>query len=61
VKKVDLDAEWRRYEVSWAEVRQRGVGKPPLDPSRINSLAFLIRAEDTPYDVWLDDVRFLTF
>lgn len=61
VKKVDLEAEWRRYEVTWAEVRQRGVGKPPLDPSRINSLAFLIRPEDTPYDVWLDDVRFLTF
>jgi hypothetical protein len=61
VKKVDLDAEWRRYEVGWADVRQRGVGKPPLDPSRVNSLAFVIRAEDTPYEVWLDDVRFLTF
>lgn len=61
VKKVDLDAEWRRYEVNWTDVRQRGAGKPPLDPSRVNSLAFLIRAEDTPYEVWLDDVRFLTF
>jgi hypothetical protein len=32
---------------------------PPLDASRLQSVAFLIRPEDTPYDVWLDDVRFL--
>lgn len=59
VKKVDLTEGWQRYEVRWAETWQRGVGKPALDPSRLNSLAFLIRPEDTPYDVWLDEVRFL--
>jgi hypothetical protein len=59
VAKVDLDAAWHTYQVRWADVRQRGVGKPPLDPRRLNSLAFLIRPEDTPYDVWLDDVRFM--
>ena len=30
-----------------------------LDPSKLNSLAFLIRPEDTPYDVWIDDLRFV--
>lgn len=59
VQKVDLDANFRPYEVRFDEVRQRGMGKPPLDAKRLNSLAFLIRAEDTPYDVWLDDVRFI--
>ncbi len=59
VAKVDLDGAWHTYQVRWSDVRQRGVGKPPLDPQRLNSLAFLIRPEDTPYDVWLDDVRFM--
>jgi hypothetical protein len=59
VKKIDLTEGWQRYEVRWAETWQRGVGKPALDPSRLNSLAFLVRPEDTPYDVWLDEVRFL--
>jgi hypothetical protein len=59
VKKLDLTDGWQRYEVRWAETWQRGVGKPALDPSRLNSLAFLVRPEDTPYDVWLDEVRFL--
>lgn len=57
--KIDLDATFRTYQVRWSDVRQRGFGKPPLDPRRLHSLAFLIRPEDTPYDVWLDDVRFL--
>ena len=59
VAKIDLDAVWRVYQIRWTEVRQRGIGKPALDPQRLNSLAFLIRPEDTPYDVWLDDVRFM--
>jgi hypothetical protein len=59
VLKVDLADRFERYEIRWEQTRQRGMGKPPLDPSRLNSLAFLVRPEDTPYDVWLDDVRFI--
>lgn len=59
VIKVDLDETFRSYDVRWEQMRMRGLGKPPLDPSRLNSLAFLVRPEDTPYDVWLDDVRFI--
>jgi hypothetical protein len=59
VAKVDLSRDWHSYQVRWAELHQRGLGKPPLDPSRLHSVAFLIRAEDTPYDIWIDDVRFL--
>lgn len=59
VLKIDLGPEWRTYTVRWADVSQRGAGMPPLDPARLNSLAFLIRPEDTPYDVWIDSVRFV--
>lgn len=57
--KLDLTADFQSYAVRWSEVRQRGINRPPLDPSRLHSIALLIRPEDTPYDVWLDDVRFL--
>ena len=56
--KVDLDGTFRTYVVRWADVSQRGFGKPPLDPQRLNSVAFMIRPEDTPYDLWIDAVRF---
>ena len=59
VAKVDLESSWRTYQIRWTELRQRGIGKPALDPRRLHSLAFMVRAEDTPYDVWLDDLRFL--
>jgi hypothetical protein len=59
VAKVELDAAWRTYQFRWSELRQRGASSSPLDTRRLHSLAFLIRPEDTPYDVWLDDVRFL--
>ena len=59
VLKIDLEAGWRTYQVRWTELRQRGIGKPALDARRLHSLAFLIRPEDTPYDVWVDDLRFL--
>lgn len=59
VAKVELESGFRTYQVRFAELRKRGIGTPPLDAHRLHSLAFLIRPEDTPYDVWLDDVRFL--
>ena len=59
VSAVDLDATWRTYQFRWSDVRQRGIARPPLNPKRLHSLAFLIHPEDTPYDVWLDDVRFM--
>lgn len=59
VAKIELESSWRTYQVRWSELRQRGMGKPVVDASRLHSLAFMIRPEDTPYDVWLDDVRFL--
>lgn len=59
VAKIELESGWRTYRVRWNELRQRGIGKPALNARALHSLAFLIRAEDTPYDVWLDELRFL--
>jgi hypothetical protein len=59
VAKVDLENTWRTYQLRWSDLRQRGIGKPALDPRHLHSLAFMIRPEDTPYDVWVDDLRFL--
>jgi hypothetical protein len=59
VAKVHLSETWQSHTVLWEDVRQRGAGRPGLDPTRLHSLAFLIRPEDTPYDVWIDDVRFV--
>lgn len=59
VTQVQLEDEWKTYEVRFDQVEQRGYNRPPLNPKRMHSLAFLIRPEDTPYDVWIDSVRFL--
>lgn len=59
VRKIDLGPTWQTYEIRWAEVEQRGYNRPPLDPRRLHDIAFLVRPEDTPYDVWLDELRFL--
>jgi hypothetical protein len=59
VKKVDLDGRWKSYRVDWTEVEQRGYGRPGFDPKQLHSIAFLIRPEDTPYDLWVDDVSFV--
>jgi hypothetical protein len=58
--KIDLGKNFQTYEVRWSDVTQRGYGRPPLDPKRLHDITFLIHPEDTPYDIWLDDVRFLT-
>ncbi|MET0791722.1 MAG: hypothetical protein ABW061_09400 [Polyangiaceae bacterium] len=60
VVKIDLSPEWRSYEFHWADFRQRGINKPALDPGRLNSVAFLIHPEDTPYDLWFDELRFVS-
>jgi hypothetical protein len=57
--KVDLDGTWRRFEIRWSELHQRGYAMPSLDPRSLHSLTFQVHAEDTPYDLWIDDVEFL--
>lgn len=59
VKLVVLGEKWQRFEVSWGELQQRGYGRPDVDASSLHSLQFLVRPEDSPFDVWIDDVAFI--
>ncbi len=58
-KKVDLSARWQNYSLKWSELRQRGYDTPPLDATRVHSIAFLIQPGDTPFDIWIDDLKFI--
>jgi hypothetical protein len=49
---------WTHVELTWGELHQEGATKP-ADPRRLNALEFLVRPEDTPYDLWIDNVAFL--
>jgi len=59
VRKIELDDRFRDYEVRWTEVEQRGYGKPAFDATRLHDIAFQVHPEDTPYDVWIDNLRFI--
>ena len=59
-KRVTLSPGWKRYTVRWHELEQlNAAARIPLDTKRIRFLEFSILAEDTPFDVWLDDVSFV--
>jgi hypothetical protein len=55
---VTLESGWKTYVLSWRELRQDGA-TTPLDLRRANGIEFLVRPDDTPYDLWIDDVRFV--
>ena len=58
-KTIDLGAGWTAHRVRWSELRQRGEGKPPFNPTSLHSIEFHIPAESTPFDIWIDDVAFI--
>lgn len=60
-KRLSLSRTWQRYSVRWSELGQlHSGGRRPLDTQRIRFLEFTILPEDTPFDVWLDDVSFIS-
>jgi len=57
---VSLSKNWQEQRVTWAELEQKGFGQVvPFDPRSLLSLEFMIAPEQTPFDLWIDDVRFL--
>ncbi|HEX6766339.1 MAG TPA: hypothetical protein VF103_12695 [Polyangiaceae bacterium] len=59
-KWLDSGADFRRYEIRWSELEQAGWGTAvPFDPRRILNVDFSVDAADSPFEVWIDDVRFL--
>lgn len=58
-KAFDLTPQWRKYVLSFAELeRLNEFKKFRFDPKRVVSLNISIHREDTPFDVWIDDVSF---
>lgn len=59
-KTIELDRTWKRYDVRWEELEQkRPEGIVPFDVRRMRFLEFAVWKEDTPFDIWLDDVSFI--
>lgn len=58
-KAFDLGPQWRKHTLSWAELEQLNQPKKfRFDPKRVVSLNLSIHRQDTPFDLWIDDVRF---
>lgn len=58
-KAFDLGPQWRKYTLGFAELAQLNEPKKfRFDPKRLVSINISIHREDTPFDVWIDDVRF---
>jgi len=59
-KAIVLSNRWQEQRLTWAEFQQRGFGQViPFDPRSLLSLEFSVGPEQTPFDFWIDDVRFL--
>jgi hypothetical protein len=57
---ITLSNRWQEQRVTWAELKQKGFGQAlPFDPRSLLSLEFTVGPEQTPFDFWVDDVRFL--
>jgi len=58
---VTLGKTFQEYRVRWEELAQQwdGGARIAFDPKRIRFIEFAVAPEDTPFDVWLDDVSFL--
>jgi hypothetical protein len=56
-----LSGAWQWYEVRFAEIQQLGFGRrgQGFDPTTLYEVQFLI-AQNAKFDVWIDDVVFLT-
>ena len=57
---LPLTNNWQEKRVTWAELTQKGFGQVvPFDPRSLLSLEFSVAPEQTPFDFWVDDIRFL--
>jgi hypothetical protein len=59
-KAIELGARWQQYEARWEELEQLWPrNRIEFDPQRVRSIEILFRPEDTPFDLWLDDLEFI--
>lgn len=58
---ITIGKTFERHVVRWEELHQLfDAGPPtPFDPKRVRFIEFGIAPEDTPFDLWIDDVAFV--
>ena len=57
---IELTKRWGEYTVEWHELAQQGIGPAvPFDARSLFELAFFVDGEDTPFNLWIDDVSFI--
>jgi hypothetical protein len=58
-KAIKLGARWQEHEVRWEELQQLWPkNRIDFDPARVRSLEFLFQPENTPFELWVDDLEF---
>lgn len=58
-KAIDLVRSWALYRVTWQELQGLSGPTAMFDPKRAVTLSFGFYPQDTPFDVWIDDLRFI--
>lgn len=59
-KAIELSSHWQQYETRWEELQQLWPkNRIEFDPKRVRSFEILWRPEDTPFDLWMDDLEFI--
>ncbi len=57
---IALGKQWQEHRILWADLRQKGFGQPiPFDPHSLLSLELGVTPDQTPFDFWVDDIRFV--
>lgn len=57
---ITLSSKWEEHRVPWEQLKQAGFGQAvPFDPHSLISLELAVLPEQTPFDFWIDDLRFL--
>jgi hypothetical protein len=57
---VELSGGWRHHSVRWEELQQQTpAGKIAFDSKRVRHLELYFLADDTPFEIWLDDIEFI--
>jgi hypothetical protein len=58
---ITLGKTFDRHVVRWEDLHQLFEGGPPVsfDPKRVRFIEFGVAPEDTPFDIWIDDVAFV--
>ncbi len=59
-QRIELDPKGREYTVRFDQLTQHDFGaRVAFDASRLRAFLITVDAVDTPFDFWLDDVRFV--